>query len=157
MGENLFHPITRRLVMTAAIVGVRGQCAHCDITFELKPWQLNAIAINEPFECPYCHKVLQLRCPRQLKQFRSLDTLALLRPSMIVLISAVLLVALVAEWIGLISVIEQLNISLVAVLMYFIVLRYARHRQRMTLTLQAVKTLPVEQLAGIAAARLGQR
>ena len=33
--------------MTAAI-GIKGHCAHCDITFNLKPWQLNAIAIEEP-------------------------------------------------------------------------------------------------------------
>jgi len=143
--------------MTAAIVGVRGHCAHCDICYELKPWQLNAIAINEPFECPYCHKTLQPSCPRQLKQFRSLDNLALLRPSMIVLTSSALLVALVAEWVGVISVVGQLNVSLMAVLIYFATLRYARHRQRMTLTLKEVKPLPVEQLAGIARARLGQR
>ncbi|MFC6301761.1 hypothetical protein GNF76_13105 [Pseudomonas sp. CCM 7893] len=145
--------------MTAVIVGVRGHCAHCDITFELKPWQLNAIAINEPFDCQYCHKVLQLCCPKQLKQFKSLDNLALLRPSMIVLTCAALLVALVAEWIGLISVIGQLNVSLVAVLIYFLTLRYARHRQHMTLTLQAinpVRDLPVEQLTPVARARLGQ-
>jgi Flp pilus assembly protein TadB len=114
------------------------------VSFELKPWQLNAIAINEPFECPYCHKGVEPSCPKQLKQFKSLDNLGLLRPSMIVLTSAALLVALVAEWIGLISVIGQLNISLVAVLIYFITLRYARHRQRMTLTLREVKPLPVE-------------
>lgn len=39
--------------MTVAI-GIKGHCAHCDISFELKPWQLNAIAIEEPFDCPYC-------------------------------------------------------------------------------------------------------
>ncbi|MBK5439847.1 hypothetical protein JFV30_24450 [Pseudomonas sp. TH32] len=142
--------------MTAAIVGVRGHCVLCKVSFELKPWQLNAIAINEPFECPYCHKGVEPSCPKQLKQFKSLDNLGLLRPSMIVLTSAALLVALVAEWIGLISVAGQLNVSLMAVLIYFMTLRYARHRQRMTLTLREVKRLPIEQLAGIASARLSQ-
>ncbi|OLY73353.1 hypothetical protein AU074_30505 [Pseudomonas sp. ATCC PTA-122608] len=127
------------------------------MSFELKPWQLNAIAMDVPFDCSYCHKGVQPSCPKQLKQFKSLDNLGLLRPSMIVLTSAALLVALVAEWIGLISVIGQLNVSLMAVLIYFMTLRYARHRQRMTLTLCEVKPLPVEQLAGIAAARLSQR
>lgn len=143
--------------MTNAVVGVRGHCIHCDMSFELKPWQLNAIAMDVPFDCSYCHKGVQPSCPKQLKQFKSLDNLGLLRPSMIVLTSAALLVALVAEWIGLISVIGQLNVSLMAVLIYFMTLRYARHRQRMTLTLCEVKPLPVEQLAGIAAARLSQR
>ena len=83
--------------MTAAIVGVRGHCVLCKVSFELKPWQLNAIAINEPFECPYCHKGVEPSCPKQLKQFKSLDNLGLLRPSMIVLTCAALLVALVAE------------------------------------------------------------
>ncbi|NWC92061.1 MULTISPECIES: hypothetical protein [unclassified Pseudomonas] len=143
--------------MAAALVGVRGRCALCNISFELKPWQLNAIAINEPFDCPYCHKGVEPSCPKQLKQFKSLDNLGLLRPSMIVLTCAALLVALVAEWIGLISVVGQLNVSLMAVLIYFMTLRYARHRQRMTLTLREVKPLPVEQLAGITGARFGQR
>ena len=38
--------------MTETTLGVKGHCAHCDITFALKPWQLNAIALNEPFDCP---------------------------------------------------------------------------------------------------------
>eukprot|EP01030_Chromulinospumella_sphaerica_P018739 gene18739-18609_t len=83
--------------MTATTPGVKGHCAHCDITFVLKPWQLNAIALNEPFDCPYCHKVLLLNCPRQLRQLKSLDNLALLRPSMLVLTCVALLVALVVE------------------------------------------------------------
>lgn len=57
-----------------AVIGIKGHCAHCDITFELKPWQLNAIAIREPFDCPYCQRVLELNCPRQLRQFKSLTT-----------------------------------------------------------------------------------
>jgi Flp pilus assembly protein TadB len=141
----------------AAVIGIKGHCAHCDITFELKPWQVNAIAIHEPFECPYCQRTLQLNCPRQQRQFRSLDHWGMVRPSMIVLTCVVLIVALVAEWLGLVSVIGQLNISLVVVLVHFLVLRYARHRQRLTLDLQAVNPLPVEQLAGVAGARLGQQ
>ena len=143
--------------MTAAL-GIKGQCAHCDITFELKPWQLNAIAIEEPFDCPYCHRELELRCPRQLRHFKSLEYWALVRPSMVTFTCVVLIVALVAEWVGLISVIGQFNISLVVLLVHFMVLRYARHRQRITLNLHAVEpTLPMEQLARIACARLGQR
>lgn len=55
-------------------IGIKGHCAHCDITFELKPWQLNAIAIEEPFDCPYCQRILQLSCPRQLRQSRRWTT-----------------------------------------------------------------------------------
>lgn len=143
--------------MTIAI-GIKGHCAHCDIKFELKPWQLNAIAIGEPFDCPYCERVLALSCPRQLRQFKALDHWALVRPSMVVLTCVVLIVALVAEWVGLIGLIGQLNVSLVVVLVHFVVLRYARHRQRMTLDLQVVTpALPIEQLARIACARLSQQ
>ncbi|AZP69628.1 hypothetical protein EJJ20_02430 [Pseudomonas poae] len=143
--------------MTTAI-GIKGHCAHCDITFELKPWQLNAIAIEEPFDCPYCQRVLQLNCPRQLREFKALDHWAMVRPSMLVLTCVVLLVALVAEWVGLISVIGQFNVSLVVLLVHFLVLRYVRYRQRITLDLQVVTpTLPIEQLARIACARLGQQ
>jgi hypothetical protein len=64
----------------------------------------------------------------------------------------------VTEWVGLISVIGQLNVSLLVLLVHFLVLRYARHRQRMTLNLQAViPALPLEQLPRIACARLGQQ
>ncbi|KAF1032950.1 MAG: hypothetical protein GAK37_00270 [Pseudomonas sp.] len=143
--------------MTTAIVGVRGHCAHCGITYELKPWQLNAIAIHEPFTCPYCQKGVQPCCARQLKHFKSLDNLALLRTGMGILTCVALLVALVAEWIGLVSVIGQLNISLVAGLVYFLTLRYARHRQRMILTLHVVKPLPTEQFDGVAGARFSER
>ena len=143
--------------MTTA-VGIKGHCAHCDITFELKPWQLNAIAIKEPFDCPYCQRVLQLSCPRQLRQFKALDHWALVHPSMAVLTCVVLIVALVAEWVGLISVIGQLNVSLVVLLVHFLALRYARYRQRITLDLQAVlPVLPVEQLTRVASARLGEQ
>ncbi|WP_460131540.1 hypothetical protein [Pseudomonas sp. S1_E04] len=142
----------------ATAIGIRGRCAHCDITFELKPWQLNAIAIEEPFDCPYCQRVLELNCPQQLRLFKALDHWALVRPSMVVLTSVVLIVALVAEWVGLISLVGQFNVSLVVLLVHFLALRYARHRQRMTLNLQAVSpALPVEQIAGIACSRLGQQ
>ncbi len=142
----------------ASAIGIRGHCTHCDITFELKPWQLNAIAIEEPFDCPDCHRILQLRCPRQLRRFKSLDHWALVRPSMMVLTCVVLIVALVAEWVGLISVVGQLNVSLVVLLVHFLALRYARYRQRITLDLQVVAAaLPVEQLARIACARLSQQ
>ncbi|WP_347904032.1 hypothetical protein [Pseudomonas purpurea] len=125
--------------MTAAPIGIKGRCAHCQITLLLKPWQLNAIAINEAFACSHCQQTLQLSCPKQIKRFKSLDALAMLRASMIVLVSTALLVALVLEWVGLLSVVEQLNISLVAVFVYFVVMRLARHRQHMTLILQAAR------------------
>lgn len=141
----------------AAAIGIRGHCAQCNMTFELKPWQLNAIAIDVPFDCMYCHCGLQLGCVKQLRQFRALDQWALVRPSMIMLTCATLLVALVAEWLGLLSVIAQFNISLVAVLIHLLVVRYARHRQTMTLNLQAISALPVEQLARIACARFSQQ
>ena len=141
----------------AAAIGIKGHCAQCDMTFELKPWQLNAIAIEIPFDCTYCHCGLQLCCLKQLRQFRALDRWALVRPSMIMLTCATLVVALVAEWLGLLSMIAQFNLSLVTVLIHFLVVRYARHRQRMTLKLQVISPLPVEQLARIACARLSQQ
>lgn len=141
----------------AAAIGIKGHCAQCDMTFELKPWQLNAIAIDVPFDCTYCHSGLQLGCAKQLRQFRALDQWALVRPSMIMLTCATLLVALFAEWLGLLSVIGQLNVSLVAVLIHLLVVRYARHRQTMILKLQVINPLPVEQLARIACARLSER
>ena len=142
--------------MTAA-VGIKGHCAHCDITFELKPWQLNAIAINEPFDCTYCQSGLQLRCRTQLRQFRALDHWSMVRPSMMMLTCATLLVAVVAQWLGLLGVIAQFNISLVAVLVHLLVLHHVRHRQRMTFNLQVINALPVEQLARVTGARLSQR
>lgn len=141
----------------AAAIGIKGHCARCDMTFELKPWQLNAIAIDIPFDCTYCHCGLQLCCLKQLRQFRALDQWALVRPSMIMLTCATLVVALVAEWLGLLSMIAQFNLSLATVLIHFLVVRYARHRQRMTLKLQVISPLPVEQLARIACARLSQQ
>ena len=141
-----------------AVIGIKGHCAHCDITFELKPWQLNAIAIEEPFDCPYCQRVLRLNCPRQLRQFKSLDHWALVRPSMVVLTCIVLIVVLVAEWLGLVSVIGQFNVSLVVLMVHFLTLRYARYRQQITLDLQGgTPNLPIEQLARIACARLSQQ
>ncbi|QXI31385.1 hypothetical protein HU752_005410 [Pseudomonas vanderleydeniana] len=119
-------------------MGINGVCAHCNGTFPLSAWHLNAIAINESFACGCCNKAVQLNCPQQLKRFRALDSLSMLKASMIVLIGTSLLVALVCEWIGLISVVEQLNFSLLALLLYFATLRYARYRQRLTLILQPV-------------------
>ncbi|KWU50264.1 hypothetical protein [Pseudomonas palleroniana] len=139
-----------------AVIGIKGHCAHCDMTFELKPWQLNAIAIDEPFDCRYCHACLQLCCHKQLRQFRALDHWALVRPGMVILTCATLLMALVAEWVGLLSVVGQFNISLATVLVHCLSVRYARHRQKITLNLQAVSRLPIEQLARVACARLGQ-
>jgi uncharacterized membrane protein len=125
--------------MSAATIGIQGHCAHCGSTLQLKPWQLNAIAINEAFACSHCQKTLQLNDPKQIKRFKSLDSLAWLRASMLVMVFTALLVALVLEWVGLLSVVEQLNFSLLAIFVYFAVVRFARHRQHITLTLEAAK------------------
>lgn len=61
------------------------------------------------------------------------------RASTLVTVCTALLVALVMEWVGLISVVEQLNFSLVAILIYCVVIQYARHRQHITLILEAAK------------------
>ncbi|MBK5352598.1 hypothetical protein JFU37_08750 [Pseudomonas sp. TH41] len=125
--------------MSAATNGIQGLCAHCHRTLLLKPWQLNAIAINEAFACSHCQKALQLRDPKQIKRFKSNDSLALLRVSTQIMVCTALLVALVLEWMRLLSVLEQLNFSLLAIFVYFIVIRFARHRQHITLTLEAAK------------------
>ncbi|WP_433738634.1 hypothetical protein [Pseudomonas putida] len=125
--------------MTVATQGIQGHCAHCQCTLLLKPWQLNAIAINEPFTCSHCQKTLRLNDPKQIKRFKSLDSLAMLKASLLVMVFTALLVLLVLEWMGLFSVLEQLNFSLVAIFVYFIAVRYARQRQHMTLILEAAK------------------
>lgn len=125
--------------MSAATLGVQGRCAHCQTTLLLKPWQLNAIAINEPFTCAHCQKTLELRCPKQIRRFKSLDSLGLLRFSASVTVCTALLVALVMEWVGLLSVTEQLNASLIVIFVYFALARFVRHRQHMTLILDAAK------------------
>ncbi|WP_448106302.1 hypothetical protein [Pseudomonas azerbaijanoccidentalis] len=125
--------------MSAATLGIQGHCAHCQRTLLLKPWQLNAIAINEPFTCSHCQKALQLNDPKQIKRFKSLDSVAMLKARLLVTVCTALLVALVLEWVGLLSVVEQLNFSLLAIFVYFIALRFARQRQHMTLILEAAK------------------
>ncbi|RBC00624.1 hypothetical protein C3E97_016305 [Pseudomonas sp. MWU12-2115] len=125
--------------MSVVTLGIQGRCAHCQTTQVLKPWQLNAIAINEPFTCNHCQKTLELRCPVQIKRFKSLDSLGLLRFSASVTVCTALLVALVMEWIGLLNVTEQLNASLIVLFVYFALLRFVHHRQRMTLILEAAK------------------
>ncbi|PHH42390.1 MULTISPECIES: hypothetical protein [Pseudomonas] len=125
--------------MSVVTLGVQGRCAHCQTTQVLKPWQLNAIAINEPFTCNHCQKTLELRCPVQIKRFKSLDSLGLLRFSASVTVCTALLVALVMEWIGLLSVTEQLNASLIVIFIYFALARFVRQRQHMTLILEAAK------------------
>jgi Zn ribbon nucleic-acid-binding protein len=125
--------------MAVATLGIQGRCAHCQRTLLLKPWQLNAIAINEAFTCSHCQKNLQLCDPKQIRRFRSLNSIAMLKASLLVTICSTLLVALVLEWIGILSVLEQLNVSLVAIFVYFVALRIARQRQHMTLILEAAK------------------
>lgn len=125
--------------MSSATIGIQGRCAHCETTLVLEPWQLNAIAINESFACSHCHKALKLSDPHQIKRLKSVDSLAMLRASTLVTVCTALLVALVMEWIRLISVVEQLNFSLIAILIYFGVVQYARHKQHMTLILEAAK------------------
>ncbi|MCU1762367.1 hypothetical protein NTD84_21930 [Pseudomonas sp. 14P_8.1_Bac3] len=125
--------------MSVITTGIQGHCAHCGSTHLLAPWQLNAIAINETFPCSHCHKALRLSDPKQIKRIKSLDSVAMLRASTLVMVCTALLVALVMEWVGLLSVLEQVNFSLVAILIYFIVVQYARHRQHITLVLEAAK------------------
>ncbi|WP_223546241.1 hypothetical protein [Pseudomonas sp. A-B-19] len=125
--------------MSAATIGIQGRCAHCQRTLRLQPWQLNAIAINEAFTCTHCQKRVQLCCPEQLRRFKSLDSFSLLRASLRMMVCTALLVALVMEWLGMLSVIEQLNTSLIAIFVYFAVVRYFRQRQHLTLVLEAAK------------------
>jgi Zn ribbon nucleic-acid-binding protein len=125
--------------MSVLTHGIWGHCAHCQRTLLLTPWQLNAISINESFACSHCQKTLQLIDPKQIKRFKSLDSLAMFKASLLVMICTALLVLLVLEWIGLLSVIEQLNFSLLAIFVYFICIGFARHRQHMTLILEAAK------------------
>lgn len=125
--------------MTAAPLGITGQCAHCQFTLVLKPWQLNAMAINETFTCHHCQKRLQLSCPAQLKRLKALDSLTMLRASLRLMIASAWLVALMMEWLGLLTRIEQLNVSLLALFIYCVAMRYARQRQHLKLVLQAAK------------------
>ncbi|WP_223458611.1 MULTISPECIES: hypothetical protein [unclassified Pseudomonas] len=125
--------------MSVAISGVQGRCAHCQRTLLLQPWQLNAIAINEAFACAHCQKHLQLCCPEQIRRFKSLDSFSLLRASLRMMVCITLLVALVMEWLGMLSVIEQLNASLIVIFVYFAVVRYFRRRQHLTLILEAAR------------------
>ncbi|MNO04733.1 hypothetical protein D3C81_2258630 [compost metagenome] len=55
------------------------------------------------------------------------------------MIASALLVALVMEWLGLLTGIEQLNVSLLALFIYFVAMRYARQRQHLKLVLQAAR------------------
>lgn len=125
--------------MSAVTNGIQGHCVHCASTLLLEPWQLNAIAIHEAFACSHCHKALQLSDPKQIKRIKSLDSLAMLQASTLIMVCTALLVALVMEWVGMLSVTEQLNFSLIALLIYFGVIRFARDRQHMTLLLEAAK------------------
>lgn len=125
--------------MAAASLGIKGRCAHCQFTLELKPWELNAMAINETFTCSHCQKSLRLSCPSEIKRLKALDSLSMLRASLRVMIATALLVALVMEWVGMLTGIEQLNFSLIAVFIYFVVMRRARRRQHLTLVLQAAR------------------
>jgi Zn ribbon nucleic-acid-binding protein len=125
--------------MSVVTLGIQGRCAHCQTTLLLESWQINAIAINETFTCMHCRKSLQLNDPKQIKRFRSLDSLAMLKASLLLMIYTALMVALVMEWLGMISAQEQLNFSLLAIFVYFIAVRFARQRQHMTLILEAAK------------------
>ena len=76
--------------MTATSPGITGQCVHCQVTLMLKPWQLNAMAINEAFTCHHCQKSLQISGPAELKRLKALDSLTLLRASLRVMIASAL-------------------------------------------------------------------
>jgi small-conductance mechanosensitive channel len=55
------------------------------------------------------------------------------------MVCTALLVALVMEWVGMLSVIEQLNASLIVMFVYFAAVRYFRRRQHLTLILEAAR------------------
>jgi hypothetical protein len=120
-----------------ATSGIQGRCAHCQTLLELEPWQLNAMALQEPFNCHHCHTPLKLSCPQQIKRLKSLGSLATLRATMIVLCATVLLVTLVLEWVGLVSLGQQLSVSTLMLASYLLVMGVARRRQRRPLLLQA--------------------
>ncbi|WP_047283897.1 MULTISPECIES: hypothetical protein [Pseudomonas] len=120
-----------------ATSGIQGRCAHCQTLLELEPWQLNAMALQEAFNCSHCHKPLKLSCPDQIKRLRSLGSLATLRATMIVLCATVILVTLVLEWVGLVSLAQQLSVSALMLVSYLLVMMAARRRQRRPLQLQA--------------------
>ncbi|ULT69949.1 hypothetical protein [Pseudomonas sp. BC42] len=117
--------------------GIRGRCAHCQTLLDLEPWQLNAMALQEPFNCSHCHKPLKLSCPVQIKRLKSFGGLAGLRALMIVLCATLLLVTLVLEWLGLVSLTQQLSLSALMLLGYLLVMGIARRRLRRPLQLQA--------------------
>ncbi|NBF02458.1 hypothetical protein GV819_09135 [Pseudomonas sp. Fl5BN2] len=119
-----------------ATSGVLGRCAHCQTFLDLEPWQLNAMAMQESFNCIHCHKPLRLDCPEQIKRLKSLGSFATLRAMMIVLCATVLLVTLVLEWVGLLSLRQQLSISALMLGSCLLVLVVARRRQRRPLLLQ---------------------
>jgi uncharacterized membrane protein len=123
--------------MEKRMLGISGICTHCRNTLELASWQINAIAIREDIVCPYCGRHLGLICSRQRKVLKNLDHLAVLRFSMLIFSFSSMLVAMVLEWMGLISVLAQFNFSLVMLAAYLYTLRYTREKHRITLILQA--------------------
>ncbi|WP_166360679.1 hypothetical protein [Pseudomonas akapageensis] len=118
-------------------LGISGICTHCRNKLELASWQINAIAIRVDIVCPHCNQPLGLKCSRQRKALKNLDHLTTLRVSMLIFTASSMLVALVLEWIGLISVLAQLNFSLIMFYLYLYTLRRTREKHRLTLTLQA--------------------
>lgn len=125
--------------MNASPTGIRGICPNCRAPLQLQPWQLNALAIDEPFACHQCQAALQLDCPRQLKRLRGLGTLSLIHAATLVLVFAALLIVLVVEKMGLISQAWQWAISLGALLIYGGVHLYAWRERRMAVTLQVAR------------------
>ncbi|MFS1288897.1 hypothetical protein ACLRDI_14345 [Pseudomonas piscis] len=117
--------------------GVLGRCAHCQALLDLEPWQLNAMAMQEPFACKHCHKPLKLDCPEQIKRLKTLGSFATLRALLIVLCATVLLVSLALQWIGLLERTLQLGISALVLVGYLLVMTVAGRRQRRPLLLQA--------------------
>lgn len=116
--------------------GVQGRCAHCQTLLDLEPWQLNAMAMQEHFNCKHCQRPLKLSCPEQIRRFKALGSLATVRATMIVLCATVLLVTLVLEWVGLVSLTQQLSISALMLASYLLVMGIARRRLRRPLLLQ---------------------
>lgn len=131
--------------MEKGILGVSGVCTHCGNTLKLACWQLNAIAIREGIVCPHCSRYLKLNCAQQRKDLKNLDHLATLRVSMMIFSASSMLVAMVLEWVGLISVLAQFNFSLIMLYLYIYTLRRTREKHRITLILQAGGAKPHAQ------------
>lgn len=125
--------------MNASPPGIRSECPNCRAPLQLQPWQLNALAIDEPFACHQCQAALRLDGTGQLRRLRRLGTLSLIHAAALVLVVATLLIGLVVEKMGLISQGWQWAISFGALLGYGGVWVHAWRERRQVVRLQAVR------------------